>query len=81
MASEFEQDLQDAQENLRVQRELLLDVLLTILHHFDALPPRVTVIEIEPRDENWGPAISPPVEAALDVAAALVRREVREFLG
>lgn len=58
-----------------------LDVLLTILHHFDALPPRVTVIEIEPRDEDWGPAISAPVEAAFDVAAALVRREVREFLG
>lgn len=53
-----------------------LDTLLIVLGYFEALPPRVTVVEIEPRDVDWGPAFSPPVEAALEGVMALVRSEV-----
>lgn len=53
-----------------------LDTLLIVLGYFEALPPRVTVIEIEPRDTEWGPAFSPPVEAAMRDVVALVRDEV-----
>ena len=31
-----------------------LDNLLVICAHFEALPPDVTVIEIEPEDDGWG---------------------------
>ena len=57
-----------------------LDALLAILGRFGALPPRVTVIEIEPGDEGWGPAVSEPVQIALAAVATLVRREVEACL-
>ena len=57
-----------------------LDTLLTVVGYFGALPPRVSVIEIEPRDHDWGPAFSPPVEAALGRVEALVEQEVRGLL-
>ena len=49
-----------------------LENLLRIVGHFGALPPRVTVVEIEPADEGWGPDPSPAVAAALDRVEALV---------
>jgi hydrogenase maturation protease len=54
-----------------------LDTLLLVLAYFEALPRHVTVVEIEPRDEDWGPDFSPPVEAALDQVADLVGALVR----
>lgn len=59
---------------------LSLDTLLTVLGYFAALPPRVTLIEIEPRDDDWGPEFSPLVEAALDTAARLVEAEVQALV-
>ncbi|KRT64430.1 MAG: hypothetical protein XU10_C0002G0037 [Chloroflexi bacterium CSP1-4] len=57
-----------------------LDALLAILGRFEALPPRVTVIEVEPRDEDWGPVVSEPVQVALAAVETLVRREVEKWL-
>ncbi len=57
-----------------------LETLLTVLGYFGVLPPPVTVIEVEPRDQGWGPAFSAPVEAALAVAEAQVERAVAEVL-
>lgn len=56
-----------------------LDTLLTVVGYFGALPPRVLVVEVEPRDDSWGPELSPPVEAALDEVADVVREEVLEL--
>jgi Ni,Fe-hydrogenase maturation factor len=36
-----------------------LDTLLTVLGYFAVLPPRVVTIELEPRDDDWGPESSP----------------------
>ncbi len=55
-----------------------LDTLLTVLDHFRALPDDTVVIEVEPRDEDWGEELSPPVGAVLDDVAAMVRRSVAE---
>ena len=57
-----------------------LDTLLTVVGYFGALPPRVRVIEVEPRDHDWGRELSPPVERALDDVEAMVSREVQEML-
>lgn len=57
-----------------------LDTLLTVVGYFGGLPARVTVVEVEPRDEDWGQAFSPPVEAALDEVEAVVQREVGHLL-
>jgi hydrogenase maturation protease len=57
-----------------------LDTLLVVLGYFGALPPRVSVIEVEPRDEAWGESFSPPVEAALDEVSRLVRRQVEALV-
>lgn len=53
-----------------------LDSLLVVLGYFGALPEEVRVIEVEPRDHDWGPLLSPPVEAALVAVERLVRRHV-----
>src|SRR3972149_4940437 len=50
-----------------------LDALLAILGRFEALPPRVTVIEVEPRDEAWGPVVREPVQVALAAVETLRR--------
>jgi hydrogenase maturation protease len=57
-----------------------LDTLLTVLAYFAALPPRVVVIEVEPRDDDWGPEFSPLVRAALDEAVRLVESEVQALV-
>jgi len=41
-----------------------LDNLLVVVGFFNALPPDVAVLEVEPEDEGWGEGLSPAVEAA-----------------
>lgn len=50
-----------------------LENLLRINQYFGALPPEVTVCEIEPEDEGWGEGLTPTMERALDEVAALLR--------
>jgi hydrogenase maturation protease len=57
-----------------------LDSLLIVLGYFEALPPHVTLIEIEPRDDDWGPELSEPVAAALGQAAQLIQQEVQRLV-
>ena len=57
-----------------------LDTLLIVLGYFGALPRHVRVIEVEPRDHEWGLELSPPVAAALKDVEAMVRREVDVML-
>lgn len=57
-----------------------LETLLTVLDHFRALPDDTLIIEVEPRDEDWGAELSPPVEAVVDRVDGLVREAVVEML-
>jgi hydrogenase maturation protease len=57
-----------------------LDTLLIVLSYFEALPERVTLIEIEPRDDDWGPELSESVASALGEAVNLIRHEVQRLL-
>jgi hydrogenase maturation protease len=57
-----------------------LDTLLVVLGYFEALPERVTLIEIEPRDDDWGPELSEPVLQAFGQAQSLVQREVQSLI-
>ena len=57
-----------------------LDNLLHICGHFGALPPEVTLIEVEPADDGWGEGVSDAGGRALDLATALVRAEVMRLL-
>jgi hydrogenase maturation protease len=57
-----------------------LDTLLIVLGYFEALPGRVTLIEIEPRDDDWGPELSEPVARAFDAARRLVEQEVQALV-
>jgi len=41
-----------------------LDNLLVVVGFFQALPPDVSVLEVEPEDEGWGEGLSHVVEAA-----------------
>ncbi len=43
-----------------------LDNLLIIGGHFGIWPPDVVVVEVEPRDEDWGPEFSEPAQAAIN---------------
>ena len=52
-----------------------LENLLRINQHFAALPPQVTVIEIEPEDDGWGEGLTPAVERALEAVTAMLRDE------
>jgi hydrogenase maturation protease len=58
-----------------------LDTLLIVLSYFEALPQRVILIEIEPRDDDWGPELSEPVAAALGNASRLIQDEVQRLVG
>ncbi len=58
-----------------------LDTLVTVLDHFEALPVDTHIIEIEPRDEDWGESLSPPVGAMLGEVERLIRGAVEEALG
>lgn len=53
-----------------------LDNLLIIGGYFGIWPQEVTVIEVEPADEGWGPGFSPTVTCILDEIIAAVRRVV-----
>lgn len=55
-----------------VQGVISLENLLRIAAHFGALPPDVTVVEIEPADETWGPETSAPVTAAIARVEGLI---------
>jgi hypothetical protein len=57
-----------------------LDTLLIVLGYFEALPERVTLIEIEPRDDDWGAELSEPVAQAFARARRLVQREVQSLV-
>jgi hydrogenase maturation protease len=57
-----------------------LDTLLTVLGYFAALPPRVTLVELEPHSDDWGPEFSPVVQSALDAVVRLVAEEVQALL-
>ena len=52
-----------------------LENMLVICQHFGELPTEVTVVEVEPLNENWGPEFSPPVAARVEEALDIVRRE------
>jgi hydrogenase maturation protease len=53
-----------------------LENLLIIAQHFDLLPRRTTVIEIEPPDKEFGLGLSPIGEQRLGEVIAWLRREV-----
>lgn len=52
-----------------------LENLLRITGHFGALPPEVTLVEIEPENETWGEGVTPTMERAMGEGAALLRGE------
>ena len=52
-----------------------LDNLLMILQHFQALPPEVEILEIEPVDANIGFECSPEITARFDEFAEIVREK------
>lgn len=51
-----------------------LDTLLAVAGFFEALPPEVLVVEVEPEDEGWGDGFSPAVEAVRADVMDRVRR-------
>ncbi len=52
-----------------------LDNLLVICAHFEALPPDVTVIEIEPEDDGWGEEFSPRVARVIERLVSQLREQ------
>ncbi len=50
-----------------------LDNTLIVGGFFGIWPQEVVIIEVEPRDEEWGTEFSPPVQSALTHLPALVR--------
>ena len=50
-----------------------LDNTLVVAGYFKALPPQVAVVEIEPREHEFGTELSPEVTAAVETALNLVR--------
>lgn len=51
-----------------------LDNLLIIGGHFGVWPDETLVVEVEPRDEEFGDAFSEPVQAAIPLVIRAVRR-------
>lgn len=49
-----------------------VDNLLIIAGYYDALPPRVVVVEAEPVDETWGAELSAPLARLVEPAVAAV---------
>lgn len=56
-----------------------LENLLRINQHFRALPPVVSVIEIEPEDEGWGEGLTTTMEQALREVVALLHGDLVEL--
>lgn len=52
-----------------------LDTLLVVCKHFDVLPNDVTIVEIEPENDEWGAEFSPSVAARVGEAIEMVRNE------
>ena len=57
-----------------------LDNLLIVGSYFAIWPRDVVVVEVEPRDEDWGPELSEPVAAALGKASDLIQEEVHRLV-
>lgn len=55
-----------------------LDTLLTVLDHFGALPADTRIVEVEPRDEDWGPDLSVPVGSVMAEVERVVRDQIAE---
>ena len=50
-----------------------LDNTVVVAGHFNALPPRVAIVEIEPREHEFGTVLSPEVAGAVETAVEVVR--------
>jgi len=50
-----------------------LDNLLIVGGYFAIWPPNVVVVEVEPRDEDWGADFSEPVQAAIGIVIQAVQ--------
>jgi hydrogenase maturation protease len=55
-----------------------LDTLLIVLDHFGALPADTRIVEVEPRDDDWGPDLSAPVGSVMGAVEQLVRDQIAE---
>jgi len=55
-----------------------LDTLLTVLDHFGALPADTRIVEVEPKDEDWGPDLSVPVGSVMAEVERVVRDQIAE---
>ncbi len=55
-----------------------LDNLLTICGHFGVFPPRVTVIEVEPEDTEWGDGLTDRIEMAVSTVVTTIRHAIKE---
>ena len=53
---------------------IALENTIVIGRYFKGLPSEIVIIEIEPRDHEFGPELSAPVRAGIDSVCALVRR-------
>ena len=58
-----------------------LDNLLIVGGYFGIWPPDVVLVEVEPRDEDWGPEFSEPVQAALTPLIEVVQWAALDPLG
>lgn len=58
-----------------------LDNLLHINAHFGALPPEVTLVELEPENQTWGEGFTPTMERAMDEVVTLLRGEALSPVG
>lgn len=58
-----------------------MENMLVICKHFGELPEEVTIIEVEPENESWGPEFSPSVAARVGEAVEIVRREALRGIG
>jgi hydrogenase maturation protease len=54
---------------------LSLENLLVVCKHFEVLPEDVTIVEIEPQNEEYGLEFTPVVAAKVDEAIEIVKQE------
>ncbi len=54
-----------------------LENLLIIAHHFEALPPDTTVIELEPVEQEWGSELSEIGQQRLTETIKWIRNEIK----
>jgi hydrogenase maturation protease len=55
-----------------------LDNTVVVAGHFNALPARVAIVEIEPREHEFGTGLSPEVAVAVETAIAVARALARD---